>query len=109
MALVRSKKNFKTRRITMRNIYTVDKIKESATYRELESKKEIAKCSFLTQRLIREKISHAVAVWKNTGFIPQTVSGIYLAVVQDIINQEQTDRAFMMNCESITLCDEKTE
>ena len=69
----------------MRNIYTVEKIQESATYKELESKKEVAKCNFLTQRVIREKITHAVQVHKNTGSIPNTVSGIYLQVVNDFI------------------------
>lgn len=73
----------------MRNIYTQDAIKESPTYKALESKNEIAKCNFLTQRVIREKITHAVQVHKNTGFIPNTVSGIYLEVVNDLIKNNK--------------------
>ena len=92
----------------MRNTYTVDAIKETLTYKELESKKEIAKCAFLTQRLIREKISHAVAVFNNTGSIPGTVSGIYLQVVLDfctpnIPNLKEVDYSSVMTAENLDL------
>ena len=93
----------------MRNIYTVEKIKESLTYKELESKGEIAKCQFLIQRIIRGKITNAVLVYNNTGFIPNTVSGIYLAVVKDIINEAkniEVDYSMVMTAEQIHLKDE---
>lgn len=88
----------------MRNIFTVEKIKETATFKELESKKDITKCNFLIQRVIREKISHAVQVYNNTGFIPQTVSSFYLEVVKDIIKESQdNDASRLMTAEKINL------
>src|SRR5688572_27694654 len=88
----------------MRNIVTVEKIKETATYKELESKKDITKCNFLIQRVIREKISHAVQVYNNTGFIPQTVSSFYLEAVKDIIKESQdNDASRLMTAENVVI------
>jgi len=93
----------------MRNTYTQEAIKETPTYKELESKGETTKCKFLLQKGERERISNAVQVFKNTGSIPNTVSGIYLSVVKDIINEAkniEVDYSTVMTAEKIHLKDE---
>ncbi len=77
----------------MRNIYTVDAIQETLTYKALDSKKEVAKCNFLTQREVRKRISHAVQVFLNTGTIPSTVSGMYLEVANDLIRMKHEQKS----------------
>lgn len=87
----------------MRNTITIDRLKETATYKELASKKEDVRIKFLEKKSEREKISHAFQVYKNTNHIPNTVSGINLAVVKDLIREMQPDASFMMTCENIYL------
>lgn len=77
----------------MRATITIDRLKETETYRELESKQERVKLNFLEQKSTREKITNAFLVHKNTGHIPNTVTGYNLAVVKDLIaNVEEINR-----------------
>lgn len=69
----------------MRSNFTIEQIKATKTYKDLEAKKEIAKCNFLEERTARHRMYHAFLVHRNTGRIPTTVSGMYLEVVQDFI------------------------
>ena len=85
----------------MRNIYTVEAIQETKTFKELESKGEQFRINLLLQRRVREKISNAVAVWKNTNHVPTTVVGIDKAVVEDLIRMQGTDYSNAMTAEEI--------
>jgi len=85
----------------MRNTFTIEAIKETATYRSLESKNEIVKCNFLQQKSIRERITHAFYVWKNTGRIPNTVNGYELLLVEDLIKMQGPDYSSSMTAEDI--------
>ena len=69
----------------MRNIFTIEAIKETATYKELVSKKEQVKINILEHRDSRGRITHAYQVFKNTGHIPNTVQYYELSVVNDLI------------------------
>lgn len=69
----------------MENIFTVEAIRETKTYRELVSKKQQAKIDILEQRIVRSRITNAFNVWKNTGVIPNTVKYSELSVVNDLI------------------------
>ena len=85
----------------MRNIITIELLKSTATYRELESKKEQVKINILETRASRERITHAFYVWKNQGIIPTTVKYYELAVVNDLICAHKgTDRIFDMECKA---------
>ena len=92
----------------MRNIYTIAAIQETATYKELVSKKENFKINLLHTRVVRERITHAVQVWKNTSHVPNTVSGMELSVVADLIamskqsvNNIEVDYSTVMTAENL--------
>lgn len=93
----------------MRNNFTVDQIKETATYRALLEKKETTKCNFLEQRTARSTMYHAYLVYKNTGIIPSTVLGMYLSVVKDFIALDniEVDYSTVMTAESIKMIDDE--
>ena len=69
----------------MDNTFTIEAIKETATYKELVSKKEMVKINILEQRDVRKRITHAFKVWENTGHIPTTLNYTELEVVNDLI------------------------
>lgn len=77
----------------MRNIFLVERIKETATYKELERKKESIKCAMLEKRDERDKITNAFLIYKNKGEIPPHVTGVNLRVVKDLIVLDEIDRA----------------
>ena len=85
----------------MRATITLEKLKETSTYKELLSKKETVKLAFLEQKSTREKITNAFLVFKNTNHIPNTVSGVNLSVVKDLIRELGTDRSHLMTAEDI--------
>lgn len=89
----------------MRNLYTVEQIRNTKTYRLLADKKETVKCNFLENRRVREIITHAYLVHKNTGQIPNTVTGLNLSVVKDFISLDNTeiDASIIMTAEEIKL------
>lgn len=93
----------------MRNNFTVDQIKETATYRALLDKKETTKCNFLEQRTARSTMYHAFCVYKNTGIIPGTVQGMYLSVVKDFValDNVEVDYSVVMTAESIKMIDDE--
>jgi hypothetical protein len=62
-------------------ILTTEKIEATATYHNAS---KIAQ-SFLTKRATRELIHHALIVYRNTGVIPENVSGKNLAVLKELI------------------------
>lgn len=69
----------------MRNILSIEKLKETPTYQTLAIKKEIIKMGFLEKRATREIISNGFMVYKNTGIIPGNVTGTNLQIVKDLI------------------------
>lgn len=75
----------------MRNSFTIEAIKQTPTYRLLNENNKLVKCSLLESRNVREKITHAYLVHKNTGHIPNTVEGFYLDVVKDFINLDNIE------------------
>ena len=85
----------------MRAIFTVEKIRETATHREFASKKEQFKINLLETRLVRSRISDAFQIWKNTSFIPGNVRGMERAVVEDLILMQGTDYSNAMTAEEI--------
>ena len=89
----------------MDSTLTIEAIKETATYKELVSKKEHAKYNFLETRVSRARMTHAFTVYKNRGFIPNTLRCAELPCVQDLIRMQQTDRSFDMTSEEINLYD----
>ena len=91
----------------MKNIFTIEAIKATPTYRSFESKGQSFKTRILEQREVRKRITHAYNVWCNTGGIPSTVRFMELDIVKDLINQDCTDRAFDMSCESINLSEDE--
>ena len=90
----------------MRNIFTIEAITETATHKELVSKKENFKIELLEKRIARERITNAFHVYKNKGVIPTTVKGTEFAITNDLINLSEIDRSISMNCEEIHLKDE---
>jgi len=83
--------NFKYQPIikeNMTNVFTVEKIKSTQTYRTLAERKEITKCSFLTNLAVRKVITNGYYVYRNTGQIPTNVTGINLSVVSDLIEAD---------------------
>lgn len=73
----------------MRNTFTVQAIQDTATYKELLSKNQLVKTNFLEQKSQREKITNAFLVFKNTGHVPNTVTGTNLSVVNDLIRMSE--------------------
>ena len=83
--------NFKYQPIikeTMTNVFTVEKIESTQTYQALAERKEVTKCSFLTNLAVRKVITNGYYVYRNTGQIPTNVTGINLAVVSDLIEAD---------------------
>jgi len=87
------------------DIFTIEKIRETATHKELISKNENFKVNLLESRIARGRITNAFKVWKNTGTIPTTVRNIELAIVNDFINMQQHDRSGELTADEINLCD----
>jgi len=87
----------------MREMFTIEAIKETATYKELLSKKDHFKISLLEKRDARERITHAFHVWKNTGQIPTTVRNCEYQMVNDFIAMQEIDRSIGMSSEDIFL------
>jgi hypothetical protein len=80
---------------------TIEAIRETATHRELSSKKEQFKINLLETRIVRSRISNAFQVWKNTNFIPATVRGMERSVVEDLVLMQGADYSTAMTAEDI--------
>jgi hypothetical protein len=73
-------------------ILTAEKIEATVTYHNAS---KIAQ-SFLTKRASRELIHHALIVYRNTGAIPENVSGKNLAVLKELIFDEENPKTELL-------------
>jgi len=60
---------------------TIEQIQATKTYQSLNSIQQ----SFITKRNNREKLYHALVVYKNTEVIPGNITGYNLGVLKDLI------------------------
>lgn len=67
---------------------SVEKIQETATFKNLVEKKEVIKASFLTKKNIRELITNGFEIYKNTGATPTYIGGNNLKIIKDLIELE---------------------
>lgn len=86
----------------MRNVFLVEKIQSTETYKELVKKKENVKIGMLESRAEREKITNAFLIYKNTGKVPPHITGVNLRVIKDLIILDEIDSARMPTEESAT-------
>ena len=69
------------------NIILLSVIQETPTYKTLIAKNNFIQMKLLEKRDLREKITNALSVFKYSGEIPTTVSGISKSIVQDLIEK----------------------
>lgn len=77
----------------MRYIIPVERIRETETHRDLVKQKESIKIQFLENRKVREIITNAFMINRNTGSVPPHITGINLKVVKDLIVLDEIDKA----------------
>jgi len=63
----------------------VEIIQETKTYKDLISRKETIKASFLEKRQVRQLITNAFLVNQNTGNIPEGIGHTNKNVVLDLV------------------------
>lgn len=73
-------------------IFDKQKLQETATYKELEAKKETIKLSFINGRSMRKQITHGFMVHKNTGVIPAHIQGVNRKLINDLIEMEKINQ-----------------
>jgi hypothetical protein len=74
------------------HLISIERIKETQTYKDLLQRKETIKASFLIKRSVREQITNGFFIFKNSGVIPAHIAGANLQIIKDLISIEQINQ-----------------